>query len=213
MPKNRYRGRHRHANAAQRVTALSAIGLGTAAVSALIAPSAAHAATSSEWDSVAHCESGGNWSDDTGNGYYGGLQFSASTWDGFGGTAYASRADEASPSEQMAVADKVLAAQGWDAWPVCSRVAGVSGEPTAEGVHTPAPSTPSSGATSTPKSSAPTFVPAVKGAHYVVKPDDTLYAIAQRHHVEGGWTAVYEINKSVIGDDPSLIKPGMKLKV
>lgn len=213
MSTNRYRGRHRHARTAQRVTALSAIGIGTAAVSAVIAPVTAHAATSGEWDSVAHCESGGNWSDDTGNGYYGGLQFSESTWDSFGGTAYAPRADEASPGEQMAVADKVLDAQGWGAWPVCSRVAGVSGEPTASGVHTAPPSTPASGATSTPNSSAPTYVPSVKGAHYVVKPSDTLYAIAQRHHVKGGWTAVYETNKSVIGNDPSLIRPGMKLKV
>jgi resuscitation-promoting factor RpfA len=213
MPKNRYRGRHRQATTTQRVTALGALGLGTAAVSAVIAPAAAHAATSSEWDAVAHCESSGNWSDNTGNGYYGGLQFSASTWDSFGGTAYAPRADEASPSQQMAIADKVLAAQGWDAWPVCSRIAGVSGEPTASGVTTGPSSTQSSSPTSTPNSSAPTFVPHVKGANYVVKPSDTLYAIAQRHHVKGGWTAVYETNKRVIGDDPSLIRPGMKLKV
>lgn len=72
-----------------------------------------------EWEAVARCESTDHWNDNTGNGFYGGLQFTASTWDSFGGTAYAPRADEASPSEQMAVADKVLAAQGWGAWPVC----------------------------------------------------------------------------------------------
>jgi LysM repeat protein len=220
MSNTRYRGRHRQATAAKRVTALGALGLGTAAVSALMAPAAAHAATSSEWDAVAQCESGGNWADNTGNGYYGGLQFSASTWDGFGGTAYASRADEASPSEQMAIADKVVASQGWGAWPVCSRVAGVTGVPTASGVHTTPPSTSSSssssdsdGSSSSSTPSAPTRVPAVKGANYKVKPNDTLSGIAARHHVKGGWTKIYRINKSVIGSDPSLIRPGMKLKV
>ena len=213
MPNNRYRGRHRQATTTKRVTALGALSLGTAAVSAVIVPSAAHAATSHDWDAVAQCESGGNWSDNTGNGYYGGLQFSASTWDGFGGTAYAASADEASPSEQMAVADKVLAAQGWNAWPVCSRVAGVTGEPTTSGVDTDPSDSQSSSATSTPSSTAPTFVPHVKGANYTVKPDDTLFEIAKRHHVKGGWVAVYDSNKRVIGDNPSLIRPGMRLKV
>jgi LysM repeat protein len=222
MSSTRYRGRHRTAPTAKRATALGVLGLGTAAMSALISPAAAHAATSSEWDAVAQCESGGNWADNTGNGYYGGLQFSASTWDGFGGTAYASRADEASPSEQMAIADKVVAAQGWGAWPVCSRVAGVTGVPTASGVHTtpPAPassssasSSSSSSSSSSASSSAPTRVPAVKGANYTVKPTDTLSAIASRHHVKGGWLKIYQVNKSVIGSNPSLILPGMKLKV
>jgi LysM repeat protein len=211
MSNTRYRGRHRNASTVKRVTALGALGLGTAAVSALITPAAAHAATSSEWDAVAQCESSSNWADNTGNGYYGGLQFSSSTWEGFGGTAYAPRADEATPSEQMAIADKVVAAQGWGAWPVCSRVAGVTGVPTATDV-TP-PSSSSSGSSSSSSASAPTFVPAVKGANYTVKPHDTLSAIAVKHHVKGGWMAIYETNKSVIGSDPSLILPGMKLKV
>ena len=80
------------------------------------APSSGH-----DWDAVAMCESGGNWSINTGNGYYGGLQFSSSTWAGFGGTAYASRADLASKSQQIAVAERVLAAQGAGAWPTCGR--------------------------------------------------------------------------------------------
>jgi LysM repeat protein len=216
MSTTRYRGRHRTGTTAKRATALGVLGLGTAAVSALIAPAAAHAATSSEWDAVAHCESGGNWADNTGNGYFGGLQFSSATWDGFGGTAFAPSANEASPSQQMAIADKVVAAQGWGAWPVCSRVAGVTGVPVASGVHTQPPAAASSGSSSSSSSatpSAPAFVPAVKGANYKVKPADTLSAIAARHHVKGGWTAVYKTNKSVIGSNPSLILPGMKLKV
>lgn len=72
------------------------------------------------WSAVAQCESGGNWAINTGNGYYGGLQFSASTWNAYGGGAYAPTANLASPAEQIAIAEKVLAAQGPNAWPVCS---------------------------------------------------------------------------------------------
>jgi nucleoid-associated protein YgaU len=194
------------------------LGLATFAGAIAVAPMALGAGTANadsgvNWDAVAACESGGNWATNTGNGYYGGLQFSASTWDGFGGTAYASRADEASPSEQMAIADKVVAAQGWGAWPVCSRVAGVTGVPVASDVHTQPATSSSDGSSSSSSPSAPTFVPAVKGANYKVKPNDTLSDIAARHHVKGGWTTIYRVNESVIGSDPSLIRPGMKLKV
>lgn len=78
-------------------------------------------ASGNDWDAVALCESGGNWSINTGNGYYGGLQFSSSTWLAFGGGAYAPRADLAAKSQQIAVAEKVLAAQGKGAWPTCGR--------------------------------------------------------------------------------------------
>ena len=84
----------------------------------------AEAAPSSVWDRVAQCESGGNWGTNTGNGYYGGLQFSASTWRAYGGRGSASNA---SREEQIAVAERVLAGQGWGAWPVCSRKAGATG--------------------------------------------------------------------------------------
>jgi hypothetical protein len=76
-------------------------------------------ATTHDWNAVAECESGGNWSINTGNGYYGGLQFSPSTWAAFGGTAYAPRADLAAKAQQIAVAEKVLAGQGPGAWPTC----------------------------------------------------------------------------------------------
>jgi LysM repeat protein len=79
---------------------------------------------SSIWDKIAACESGGNWSINTGNGYYGGLQFTQSTWEAYGGLSYASRADLASRSAQITVAEKVQASQGWGAWPVCSYKAG-----------------------------------------------------------------------------------------
>jgi resuscitation-promoting factor RpfA len=77
------------------------------------------------WDHLAQCESGGNWSTNTGNGYYGGLQFSSGTWQAYGGGAYAGTADHATRSQQIAIAEKVLRAQGWKAWPTCSRKVGV----------------------------------------------------------------------------------------
>ncbi len=86
----------------------------------------AEAATTRTWDRLANCESGGNWHINTGNGYYGGLQFSFSTWRSFGGGTYASRADLASKSEQIVVAERVLRAQGWGAWPACSRKLGLT---------------------------------------------------------------------------------------
>jgi hypothetical protein len=83
-------------------------------------------ATPSVWDRVAACESGGNWSINTGNGYYGGLQFSAQTWRGFGGTFYAPSANRAGKAAQIAIARRVLAAQGPRAWSVCSARAGLT---------------------------------------------------------------------------------------
>lgn len=77
------------------------------------------------WDELAQCESGGNWHINTGNGYYGGLQFWAPTWSDFGGLAFAPRADLASREEQILVAERVLAVQGWNAWPACSRKLGL----------------------------------------------------------------------------------------
>ncbi|MFE9024501.1 transglycosylase family protein [Streptomyces sp. NPDC007808] len=79
------------------------------------------------WGCVAKCESGGNWRINTGNGHYGGLQFSQQTWVGYGGAKYAPRADLASRKEQIAVARKVVASQGWGAWPHCSRRYGLKG--------------------------------------------------------------------------------------
>jgi len=207
----RYRGRHRTPSTATRLTAVSAVGVGAAAASVVLTPAAAHAASDTAWDKVAQCESGGNWADDTGNGYYGGLQFSASTWHSFGGDRYAALANEASRGEQIDVANNVLAAQGWGAWPVCSRVAGVTGEPTAKGVDTR--HLLSQQTTAAARHHTETFVPAEKGANYTVKHGDTLTAIAEHHHVKGGWRAVYHANRAVIGDNPSLILPGMKLKV
>jgi hypothetical protein len=85
------------------------------------APPPAPVSSGNDWDAVAQCESGGNWSINTGNGYYGGLQFSSSTWLAFGGAVYAPRADQAARAQQIAIAEKVLAKQGRGAWPICGR--------------------------------------------------------------------------------------------
>src|SRR5436305_3454647 len=88
----------------------------------------ANAAPASVWDKLAMCESGGDWSINTGNGFSGGLQFTPSTWRAFGGTAYAPYAYQASRSAQIAVAQRVLAVQGWGAWPACSAKLGLRGK-------------------------------------------------------------------------------------
>ena len=97
--------------------------LATATVGVVLAPSAAHADV---WDSVAACEAGGNWNINTGNGFYGGLQFTQSSWLAAGGGAYASRPDLASREAQIAVGQRLLAMQGPGAWPVCSVRAGLT---------------------------------------------------------------------------------------
>jgi Transglycosylase-like domain./LysM domain. len=102
---------------------VAALALAGAAAGLGAAP--ASAASTSTWDAIANCESSGNWSINTGNGYYGGLQFSQQTWNAFGG---AGSAANASKSQQIAVAEKVLAAQGWGAWPACSAKLGLSGK-------------------------------------------------------------------------------------
>ena len=85
-------------------------------------PAPAPVAGAHDWSGVARCESGGNWSINTGNGYFGGLQFSQRTWEAFGGAAYAPRADLATRDEQIAGAEKVLAVQGARAWPTCGKL-------------------------------------------------------------------------------------------
>ena len=115
-------------------TAVTLAGGAVVATGMLATGTAANAATG--WDEVAACESGGDWSINTGNGYYGGLQFSQQTWEGFGGTDYAPRADQASKSQQISVAERVLAEQGAGAWPTCGSAlsggADTGGAPAAE---------------------------------------------------------------------------------
>jgi resuscitation-promoting factor RpfA len=170
----RYRGRHRKPTNTGKIIARTAVAGAVVGAPLALAPSAS-AAADSTWDKVAQCESGGNWAISTGNGYYGGLQFSASTWKAYGGGDYASTANKATREQQIAVAEKVLAAQGWNAWPVCSKKAGATGQPATVRAAAPAPA------------AAPA---APVAGNYVVKRGDTLALIAQRNHVAGGWQAL-----------------------
>ncbi|WP_370892036.1 transglycosylase family protein [Janibacter sp. GXQ6167] len=98
----------------------------TVAAGSVAAASSAQAAPSNVWDRVAQCESGGRWSINTGNGYYGGLQFHSRTWTGHGGRQFASTANKATRAEQITVAKRVLRSQGPGAWPHCGRRAGLT---------------------------------------------------------------------------------------
>lgn len=109
-----FRRRVRAAVVVGAVVALAALGV-AAAASAL-------AASAATWDKVARCESGGRWSLNTGNGHYGGLQFTLPTWRAYGGKGMP---HQASKAEQIRIAEKVLAGQGPGAWPVCGRRAGL----------------------------------------------------------------------------------------
>ncbi len=106
--------------------AATTVALGAATI---LAPTAS-AAPDSDWDRLAQCESGGNWAINTGNGYYGGLQFSASTWQAYGGGEFAPTANLATREQQIAIAERTLAAQGWGAWPACSASLGLNSAPT-----------------------------------------------------------------------------------
>ncbi|QGU02612.1 Resuscitation-promoting factor RpfA precursor [Corynebacterium kalinowskii] len=117
--------------------AATTIAFGAAAT--LLAPTAS-AASDSDWDRLAGCEAGGNWNINTGNGYHGGLQFSPSTWSAYGGQEFATYAYQASREQQIAVAERVLAGQGWGAWPSCSARLGLNSAPTPRNVAAaPAP--------------------------------------------------------------------------
>ncbi|WP_241265990.1 transglycosylase family protein [Streptomyces boncukensis] len=205
------------------------------ALLAATATSATAAPNDGVWDRIAKCESGGNWNTNTGNGYYGGLQFSAGTWKAYGGTKYAPTADQASKSAQIAVAAKVQAGQGWGAWPSCSAKAGASGRaPAAQAPSARrAPSAPAAPRTrqqpqrtTQPQSSRPAAQPAAPNrdaaqpsrgtgrsgtGNYTVRAGDTLGSIAAAHGTT--WQAVHAANRNVIGGNPNLIIPGQQLRI
>jgi len=136
----RYHGRHRAPTSTGRTAAkLAVTGLVVGApLTALAAP--ASAATIGQWDAVAQCESGGNYAINTGNGFYGGLQFTLSTWAAYGGRG---APQNASKSEQIAVAERVLAGQGKGAWPVCGTGLGSTNPTPVQAQNRSAPAAPS----------------------------------------------------------------------
>ncbi|WP_405566012.1 LysM peptidoglycan-binding domain-containing protein [Streptomyces phaeochromogenes] len=195
-----------------RTTAVLAGAALLAPLGLLAATGNAAAADGGVWDRIAQCESGGNWHINTGNGYYGGLQFSAGTWRAYGGSAYASTADKASKAQQIAVATKVQRGQGWGAWPTCSSRAGASGGAPAAS----APSTPTTKAAPSKPAKAPDRSTGHTGrgsnrGDYTVRGGDTLSAIAARHGTT--WQRIYAANKAAIGGDPDMIVPGQRLEL
>ena len=131
----------RHSKQNRNLTAKAVAGATAAlATTALISPMAS-AAPDSDWDRLAQCEAGGNWQINTGNGYYGGLQFNAGTWRAYGGNEFAPLPHQATREQQIAVAERTLAKQGWGAWPACSARLGLNSAPTPRNVsaNKPAP--------------------------------------------------------------------------
>ncbi|GAA3372292.1 resuscitation-promoting factor protein RpfA [Streptomyces sannanensis] len=198
------KGTRRHPSKATRIATLAGVA-GVAVAAPLMATGTASAATASEWDRVAQCESGGNWSINTGNGFYGGLQFTNSTWAAFGGTAFAPRADLATKSQQILIAEKVLAGQGKGAWPVCG--VGLSSTPYAAPAAAPAAKPAPKPVERASRSEVRT---APAGAVYTVKSGDTLATIAEANGVKGGWKKLFELNKNTV-KDADVIFPGQKL--
>ncbi|MBO4259228.1 transglycosylase family protein [Streptomyces griseorubiginosus] len=225
------RGRHRRyqpnrINRASLTVTASSAGMAIP----LIGAGTAHAADVSTWNKVAACESSGNWSINTGNGFYGGLQFTQSTWEAYGGTVYAGRADLATKDQQIAVAEKVLRGQGPRAWPVCSVQAGLTRGGDTPDLHTDGTTTHHTSThrtsthqtpeqTSTRKKTSvrdvqPQSTPQSRAGTaemYTVVHGDSLSEIADTQHVRGGWQRLYAANRRTIGSDPDLILPGQRL--
>ncbi|OZM70542.1 transglycosylase [Amycolatopsis antarctica] len=206
-----YRGKHRKASAASRHIARVAVaGMAVGAPLAIAATPAQ--AEGTNWDAIAQCESGNNWSTNTGNGYSGGLQFSPSTWKAYGGQG---SAHNASRDEQIAVAERVKQGQGIGAWPVCGKKAGASGSYSAknsEGSKSQQKkSTPKKAEKSTSKQQSKKAAPQQKSTapatgvatsnpagDYTVQAGDTLAKIAQQNNVEGGFAKLQQLNDQFI---------------
>ncbi|MBY8876866.1 transglycosylase family protein [Actinacidiphila acidipaludis] len=227
-------GKHRRPSSKTLVRLASVAGVaGTAIAVPLIGATSSSAASVATWDAVAQCESGGNWHINTGNGYYGGLQFSQSSWAAAGGLQYASRADLATKDQQIAVAEKLLAMQGPSAW-TCAPAGGLTAGGPSPDINTGGSSSSSSSSSSTQASSSSssstksstssstsshsatswkksTWTHHAKGhGSYVVHAGDTLSKIAKAQHVSGGWHKLFELNKDTV-KNADLIYPGQHL--
>ena len=213
------RGRHRRYQPNRLNRASLTVTAGGAGLALpLAAAGSADAASVSTWDKVAACESSGDWGINTGNGFYGGLQFTQSTWEAYGGTRYAPRADLATKDQQIAVAEKVVDGQGPGAWPVCSVRAGLTRGGGIPGAHTESAATrPATNATkSSVRDVQPQTTPqsrAGRAETYTVVRGDTLSGIAEEHDVAGGWHRLYAANRTTVGSDPDLILPGQRLSL
>ena len=206
--------------AARRGVTLAAVSAAGLALSATAANAATPAST---WDALAQCESGGNWAINTGNGFSGGLQFTPQTWAGFGGTG---SPENASRAQQIAVAERVQATQGWGAWPACAAKLGLSGGGGAPAPQIQPQSAPVQAAPvqAVPVQAAPVQAApvqthakhvapvAVSGETYTVQAGDTLSKIAAKLGVQGGWQALGDANADTI-DNVNLIFVGQVLQL
>ena len=204
---------------------LAGVAIAGAGLTALSAP--ANAAPVSTWDALAECESSGNWSINTGNGYYGGLQFNPTTWRAFGGSGMP---HQASKAEQIRVAENTLAAQGWGAWPACSAKLGLYGTPSNANVTTQSVDSNAAAEKAAAEERAAqkaaaqeraaqkaaaqeraaqqstqeverasSVTPAERsGKTITVKPGDTLGKLAKAYNVEGGWKALHAANAETV---------------
>ncbi len=213
----RQSGKHRRVSA--RRSSTRSVLTGTALTGAVVAApfafaAPANAASMDTWDQVAECESGGNWQIDTGNGYTGGLQFSASTWNSFGGSEYAANAKDASREQQIAVAERVLQQQGPNAWPSCSKEAGLT-KGSLEHQNPSGGASGSSQASGSESSSEASGggqseqAPSGSG-EYTVRPGDTLGSIAAQQGTSP--QQLFEKNSEQL-QDRNLIYPGQQLAV
>ena len=213
----------------------------TLAGAAVVAQAPA-ASAASEWDRLAQCESGGNWSINTGNGYYGGLQFSKQSWEAVGGTGLP---HQASKEEQINRAVKLQAIQGWGAWPACSARLGLSGTPAPaqnQQQSAPAPAAPAPAAPApqpapqqaapapAPQQSAPAPQPQTEQPRnlapaYSAEPNTSVEVSEETYTVQSGeslssiaaelgveWTDLWSANQDLV-EDPNLIYVGDELKL
>jgi nucleoid-associated protein YgaU len=207
---------------ARRGITFAAVSIAGVALSATSANAAVPGSPATNvWDSLAQCESSGNWAVNTGNGYAGGLQFSPATWAAYGGTGSAANA---SREQQIAVAERVQAGQGWGAWPACAAKLGLSGgavaPQSASVARTPTaakgPAAKAPARKAVPKAAAPAArhvaaVP-VSGKTYTVQSGDTLSKIAAQLGVAGGWQQLADANTATISN-PNLVFPGQVLRL
>jgi resuscitation-promoting factor RpfA len=212
--------------AARRGVTLAAVSAASLALSATAANAATPTTTSaSTWDALAQCESGGNWAINTGNGFSGGLQFTPQTWAAFGGTG---APQDASRAQQIAVAEKVQATQGWNAWPACSAKLGLTGgggapapqiQPQSSSIQAAPVQAPvqTAPAAQAPVAEAPAqarhaAAVNVSGETYTVQAGDTLSKIAEKLGIHGGWQHLADANADTISD-PNLVFVGQVLQL
>jgi hypothetical protein len=186
----------------------------TIIVGALIAVPLSFAGTAQadpavDWDAVAACESGQNWSTNTGNGFSGGLQFTPGTWQANGGTG---SAHEASREEQIRVAENVLSSQGIGAWPTCGPKGLTGGAPVAKRPQAPAVRQGAAPAPLVPAASSAPGSTSNPDGEYTIKAGDTLSSVASELKIEGGWQFLVEKNAGFL-TNPDLIHPGHKIAI